>query len=336
MMTFSLDLREPAIIWFQSVPGTTFIGGSGDECATVGVRVGDVCRLTSDVTGSVELVAGTLDCEGHAIRQAFADRGMGTGIFVGPNAAAPVIRNCTVGGTDAQFGNGVVAFRTDGLVATDNLSEDNTVGIVLQSATSSNVARNTVTGPSYWAIALWDGAAGNELADNSIAVGYDGITLDGLVNDPTASTSNRVVGNTIVGGTGGVLLAHARGNEVTGNDREGGVRAMGLAGDAWPNRVYWNNFSGWSHWGVWMDAGLPAELSDSGRGNWWGKSCPGPLFAPAVDSNRADVVDSFAYGARNGRLDDAGCRCDRGAPLGGHDRHRTRVDLRAGRRREGR
>ncbi|MDI7268640.1 MAG: NosD domain-containing protein, partial [Myxococcota bacterium] len=309
-MTFSLDLREPAIIWFQPVPGTTFIGGAGDECVPpVGVRVGDVCRLTSDVIGSVELVAGTLDCDGHAIRQALTDRGMGTGIFVGPNATTPVIRNCTIGGTDAQFGNGIVAFRTDGLMATDNRLEDNTVGIVLQSATSSNVARNTVTGPSYWAITLWDRAAGNEVAQNSIAVGYDGVTLDGLVNDPTANTANRVIGNTIVGGTGGVLLAHAQGNELTGNNREGGVNGITATGDAWPNRVYWNNFSGWSHWGVWMDAGPAAELSDGGRGNWWGRSCPGPLFLPGVDSNRADVVDSFAYGARDLWLSGAGPGC---------------------------
>jgi len=41
------------------------------------------------------------------------------------------------------------------------------------------------------------------------------------------------------------------------------------------------------------------ELSDAGEGNWWGHDCPEPPFVPGVDSNRADVVDSFAYGRRD-------------------------------------
>ena len=301
-MTFAVDLREPAIIWFQPVPSTTFIGGSADECATVGVRVGDVCRLTSDVTGSVELVTGTLDCDRHVIRQAFADRGMGTGIFVGPNAAAPVIRDCTIGGTDVQFGNGILGFRTDGLVATDNRSEDNAVGVVLQSATSSNVARNIITGPSYWAIALWDACAENEVSANSISVGQDGVTLDGLVNDPAANTGNVVHDNSISGGTGGILLSKAQGNEVRENDREGGSSGIAIFPAGWPNRVFWNNFSGWTAVGVLVDPLVPAtpmDVSHAGKGNWWGNNCPDPSFTPGTDSSRANVVDGSAYGFRD-------------------------------------
>jgi hypothetical protein len=98
---------------------------------------------------------------------------------------------------------------------------------------------------------------------------------------------------------------------VSGNDVSS-QRGLYLAGpDAWPNRVFHNNVIA-ATLGVEATFG-PVELSDGGRGNWWGRSCPGPLYVPGVDGNRVDVVDSRPYGARDAWLTGGvpGCPGDR-------------------------
>jgi parallel beta-helix repeat protein len=46
----------------------------------------------------------------------------------------------------------------------------------------------------------------------------------------------------------------------------------------------------------------PIELSFNGEGDYWGHSCPDPLFVAGKDSKRPDVVDSHPYAALDGWL----------------------------------
>ncbi|MDI7268772.1 MAG: Ig-like domain-containing protein, partial [Myxococcota bacterium] len=155
-------------------------------------------------------------------------------------------------------------------------------------------------------MALWDASAGNQADANVLTENYAGISLNGQPNAVAANTGNVLRHNTIVGGAStGFLLLYAQGNEVRENDRDGGSAGLHIYPGGWPNRVYWNNFAGWTWLGVMVDAAfpdLPIEISHDGKGNHWGRPCPGPLFTPGVDSNRLNVTDSFAYGARDAWL----------------------------------
>ncbi|MFH1434695.1 MAG: right-handed parallel beta-helix repeat-containing protein [Pseudomonadota bacterium] len=302
IITIPLDLAHPALVWIQPGEGTIIIGGEKDECETYGERAGGVCTLTMDLVADVELLAGTLDCNGHSITQPEAYGGMGIGVLIRPVTAGATVENCTIGSETGYFAYGIEALGMDTSVISNNTLMDNLVGILLQGATDSFVTENEVTGGSYWAIALWDSSSGNEVADNLVDVDHDAITIEGLDGDPLSATENRIIDNAVTRGMGGILLATGRGNLVRGNDISGVGRCLGIATDGWPNTVYWNNFSEWSTWGVWSDTG-PAEISyGTSYGNWWGHACPGPLFTPEVDSNSRHVRDSRAYGERDAWL----------------------------------
>ncbi len=62
------------------------------------------------------------------------------------------------------------------------------------------------------------------------------------------------------------------------------------------NAIYHNNIEA-GRWG--LHANVAVDLSDQGRGNWWGHDCPEVLFAAGVDSDRIDALDSFPYGQSN-------------------------------------
>jgi hypothetical protein len=97
-ITLPLGLTSPALVWIQPQPGTIVIGGGPgvDECASYGERTGDVCTLSTDITGNIELRGGTLDCSGHSISQPAAYAGSGIGILVPPGISGTVIEHCAV------------------------------------------------------------------------------------------------------------------------------------------------------------------------------------------------------------------------------------------------
>ncbi len=300
-----LDLSDPAVVWVQPQPGTWRIASpplAGDECAVLGgIRAGEVCTLTADVAGSIELASGTLDCAGHRIAQppfAVDSQQTGIGVLVGANAVSPVVRRCVLGGPGRGFAQGVYAL-AGGVVVEDSEFEDNLVGALLQGVVGGRLARNRFTGASFWALAVWDSSVGSAIEANEFDVDADAIAIEGPANLPAASHGHEVRGNTVTRGTGGILLAATRDNAITENDVSGVLTSFLLGPNGWPSRVWWNDFHGWSRWGVWSDVG-PAELSDAGRGNWWGRTCPDALFVPSVDGNRSDVTDGFAYGTRGG------------------------------------
>lgn len=304
VISVALDLTTyPALVWMQPVEGTITIGGGPDvdQCETYGTRVDDVCTLTTNIENNIRLLSGTLDCDEHSITLPAAQQGMGFGIYIPATGEdGIVVENCTIGSTDGGFGNGIQAVGKDTLVVNNNVLVDNTVtGIVVQNSTNSYVTENEITGGSYWAITVLDSSSGNEVTNNSIDVDFDAILIEGLDGEPLSATENRILDNIVTRATGGILLSSANDNLITGNDISGVLTAVGIWPGGWPNTVYWNNFSSWSHWAVWANTG-PAEISDgTAYGNWWGYSCPGPLFTPGVDSNRVDVTDSFAYGQQD-------------------------------------
>lgn len=300
-----LDLSERIVVWVQPQPGTWRIAAppmGGDECAAVGgLRTGDVCTLTRDVEGSVELASGVLDCAGHRIAQPPSPpeaQQTGIGVFVGPNAVAPEVRRCAVGASGQGFAQGIYVL-ANGAAIKDSTFDDNLIGVLVQGGSGARIQRNRFRGDSLWAVAIWDTSVGASIGENEFDVEADAIAIEGPANLPAANHDHEVRGNVVTRATGGILLAATRENRVTGNDVSGVLTALLLGPNALPNRVWWNDFHGWSRWGVWSDAG-PVELSDGGRGNWWGSNCPGPLFVPSVTSSRTDVVDSFPYGSRSG------------------------------------
>jgi parallel beta-helix repeat protein len=304
VIRLNLDLRQPAVAWVQPRPGTWRVvapPGSGDDCAAMGgTRAGDTCTLGADVTGSIELVSGTLDCAAHRIAGSPAAMGIqqaGIGVFIGANAASAVVRRCAIGGPGMGFAQGVYALADDVRIE-ENQFEDNQLGVLFQGADRGRVAKNGFSGASLWAVAAWESAADNEIVENYFAVDADAIAVEGPHNLPSGSHGNIIRANQVTRATGGILLVATRANAVSENDISGVLTAIVLGVDAWPNRVWWNNFSGWRRWGVWSDIG-PAELSDAGRGNWWGKSCGDPLFTPGADGSREDITDSHAYSARS-------------------------------------
>jgi hypothetical protein len=110
----------------------------------------------------------------------------------------------------------------------------------------------------------------------------------------------------------GVRLLKAMNNELTKNTVAGDGHGLSIEEQGWPNALWWNNFE-LSEAAVLATMG-PLELSSEGRGNWWGHACPGDLFLPLYDSDRADVQDSFAYGRRSWWLFEESPGCDVEAP----------------------
>ena len=105
----------------------------------------------------------------------------------------------------------------------------------------------------------------------------------------------------------------------------------GLALLSGSHLVFHNNIYG--NTGPQVSSLDPVELSDTraaspsfAHGNYWGHSCPDPLFAAGIDSNRADVIDSQPFGQPFAWLDGGapGCTAALGAPVlsapvgGGH------------------
>ncbi|MBI5508790.1 MAG: right-handed parallel beta-helix repeat-containing protein [Deltaproteobacteria bacterium] len=160
-------------------------------------------------------------------------------------------------------------------------------GIVLLGVSDNTVEGNTITGvAASKGIANAFGSYRNQIRRNVVSGGFEwGVVL----GDGSAVVSSNVVENNAIGLYVGTTLEH-------------------LASPSYPvvpspvARVFLNDFAGNS---APVKSDDPRELSDTDatsptyqRGNFWNRPCGsgGAFFVPGVDSNRADVVDSFAYG----------------------------------------
>ncbi|MBI5501924.1 MAG: right-handed parallel beta-helix repeat-containing protein [Deltaproteobacteria bacterium] len=323
-VTVSTTLDAPKVLWVEPGPGTTIISDdpAKDQCGTVGVRVGDTCTLTTDVIGAIEIISAdqTLDCDGHSVKQTAPKPSAGVGIVVGSQWAniggsAPVnvtVRNCTVGGAtwDEAFGIGLQGWSVQGLRVENCTFLGDRTGIQVGPGAGATLAGNTITGAFDAGISLVGPANTNDIRDNHVTMASganvqpSGLQLVGQMYKmpdgtflPDPVTTTRVTGNVLDGdSTCGVRLSVATGNEIVENDIVGPSSGLRLDGpDAWPNVFRHNNVAALT---VGVDSTFgPVEVSWSSMGSYWGHGCPGPLFEPGVDSNRGDVVDSYAYSA---------------------------------------
>ncbi|MDI7268633.1 MAG: right-handed parallel beta-helix repeat-containing protein, partial [Myxococcota bacterium] len=167
-------------------------------------------------------------------------------------------------------------------------------------------------------------SAAIELRGTSLRHVKDVAGEDGVSLVPTT-----VRDNVVQAGGNGIVLTSVTNAQVFQNDLEGPVRGLTIFPEGWPNVFYHNNVTA-TDYGV-FDARVgvqpvPAyseftykepmpppegeppeppeavEVSHDGQGSWWGHECPGPLFAPGIDSNVVKVRDSHPYGARDAWL----------------------------------
>ncbi|MBI4917526.1 MAG: hypothetical protein HY825_16925 [Acidobacteria bacterium] len=319
-----LDLDHPRFVWMQFHHSTTGIGGPNDMCENAGVdgvRVGNTCTLTHDLVGTVEIGDDeqVLDCAGYRIGSEPAAVGEGFGIrIVGWHGVE--IRDCVVGGPGAGFSIGLGAEFSgwpadgSGLTVTDCTFEDNTTGVRLEQVRAASVTDSAV-------LRSWRGV---EVASKSEAVVFERVQME-----PPAVAAEKAVGfategfvgkenvyyipqgcsfldDSIAGVGTGVAFGMSREIEVRDcnlTDVRTGVlvRPGAMVGSdptappEWSHRVWHNNVEA-TVVGISFPVG-PLEVSWSSQGSFWNHPCPGTLFTPGVDSDRADVVDSHAYGA---------------------------------------
>jgi len=319
-VVLTLDRARPHYVWIQPSPGTVHIGGGGDQCVTVGAWAGNVCTLTTDIVGGVSIEAPdvVLDCAGHRIAQEYGDRRMGVGVLVTETRefgfpSDVTIQNCTIGGTDQEFWEGVRVFNGASVRLLGSELEYNRLEVI--SGTGLEVAWNTFSSLGGVAVAINEDATGGEVHHNVIEAQpgdeVRGIELYGMVGEsgPLPVSEMSIHNNTITA-TVGIFMKRTSDGLLVGNDITAwtGFEMETVVG---VNRYWWNNIQ--AQVGVIADEAM--EISDGeGRGNWWGNYCPGPLFVGEVNSNRVDVIDNFAYGKRNAWELGLEAGCDTRAP----------------------
>lgn len=90
----------------------------------------------------------------------------------------------------------------------------------------------------------------------------------------------------------GFLLDRSSSNTIINSNISNKLTGIHIAGANSGNIVTHNNiFSNEKN----VSSTQAIELSLNGEGNYWGHSCPGPLFVPGTDSNAPNVVDSFHH-----------------------------------------
>ena len=182
-VTVTTTLDEAKFLWVQPGPATILISSDElkDQCAAVGVRVGDTCTLTSDVVGSVEIEGPdqTLDCDGHSIKQDSLKAGSGCGIVAGapwsPIGTSPpvntTVRDCVVGGTESDaFGTGLLGWSIEGLRVESSTFVNDRIGIQAGPGTGATIVGNTVTGAQDAGIYIEGPASTNEVRGNHVTM----------------------------------------------------------------------------------------------------------------------------------------------------------------------
>lgn len=114
---------------------------------------------------------------------------------------------------------------------------------------------------------------------------------------------------------GALIGVHIDGDRSTVTDSTLTANGVGLSLAGFGHAVSHNNIFGNRNTQVRATQAL--ELSDviARQGGFWGRTCPGPLFVPGVDSNRLDVVDSHAYASASAWTSGASPGCAVVAPV---------------------
>ena len=289
----SLDLDKIYVLWVQQFQGTVSIWGEGDDCEwPLGERSGNTCTLLNNIEGNVSIDADdqVLDCAGHNITP--GDGAIGVLVSEKSNVE---LRNCTIGEPGNGYSIGFEVIDSDHVTITSCDFVDNDYAIAFEPASLSTVEFTTISGSaSTVGLFIIEGSSDNEIHDNVIetpAVTYScGMHFWGGV---VYACDNLIYDNEIQSSEEGIKFDTAIDNELYGNTIEAGTNGISLEAESWPNKIYHNNISGDVN-GIFSFS--PAEVSWESEGNYWGRSCPGPLFIPGTDSNSVDVVDSFPYG----------------------------------------
>lgn len=161
----------------------------------------------------------------------------------------------------------------------------------------NNIVRNVDASFRSIGIRIEGAGLNNTITDN-IVRGASSIGIDVFLNGQPDG-GNHVRNNDVRGGNVGIQIfrdadARITLNTITGNSNTGLHLTNSPNAIITRNNIFNNTLNAVSNTAI--------ELSFSGEGNYWGRSCPGPLFVPGVDSNSEDVVDSFPCATFNGWL----------------------------------
>jgi len=224
--------------------------------------------LTRDTYTPIVIAASyvTLDGNNYLVRGA----GTGTGIYIPQGIINSTIKRCRI----ENFQVGIVSAESSYYRNTVHTIDSNTISSCLE---------------GIFLYHVW-----NNIISNNIINAYNfGIDLDNSNYD--TFTNNLISNNTSVG----IFNWMTNGNIFTGNTLTGnnyGIMFRYCVGTFYHNNIY-NNTT----YNVFSDT--PIELSYNGEGNWWGRTCPGPLFIAGVDSNAGNVVDSYPYRKKDAWLE---------------------------------
>ncbi|PJB37107.1 MAG: hypothetical protein CO108_21845, partial [Deltaproteobacteria bacterium CG_4_9_14_3_um_filter_63_12] len=224
------------------------------------------------------------------------------------------IRNCLIGGTGQEFWEGMRVFNGTAVRLLDSELDNNRLEVI--SGTGLEIARNTFLSLGGVALAITEDATNigvhHNIVDGRPEDELRGIELWGMVGEsgPLPVSGLSIHDNTIAA-TVGIFMKRTGDSLLVGNDITAWT-GFELESSVGANKFRWNNLE--VQVGVVADE--PTEITDGeGHGNWWGHDCPELSFVAGVDSNRVDVVDSFAYGRRDAWELGLAPGCDTTPPL---------------------
>ncbi|MBW3022727.1 right-handed parallel beta-helix repeat-containing protein [Candidatus Woesearchaeota archaeon] len=204
-----------------------------------------------------------LDCNGTSISG--NSNGVGNGVYINGGLNNVTVRNCTIYGFTIS-------------------SEES--GIYVNSGTNHSILHNTIYNNGYGIYSNANTRIEFNVINNSQAVGINlESSFSGIINGNNLSYATAFAQSSgiYLSTTGAVNITN---NSIYSNDR-------GIYISSAPNTKIWNNniYSNSPQYNIWSSSAF--EASYNGEGNYWGHStCP--LFSAGVDSNSANVKDSYA------------------------------------------
>jgi parallel beta-helix repeat protein len=282
----------------------------------------------------------TLDCEGHSVTG--VNMGYGTyGISVLGGKSGVTVKNCNVSKFDygiAMRSASGIASSNNALIS--NVANNNRIGIVVKNISSSIFVSNTVNDNSnegmfleylfnsnvtfnaannnkgsgillqyssnntltsntanYNPTGIWSLFSSSNIFDSNI-LSYNNFSAYSRGLSLYRTSNNIIISNTVKGNNEyGIYINDGPNTVITSNtvsyNGGGGINAGGAL-------IYHNNIYSNSLYQVYV-YGLAVELSYNGEGNFWGRTTA-PYFIAGIDSNRADVVDSYPYSSMDAWL----------------------------------
>ncbi|MFA5794301.1 MAG: SDR family NAD(P)-dependent oxidoreductase [Candidatus Brocadiia bacterium] len=176
-----------------------------------------------------------------------------------------------------------------------NNSLTNGRGICLYAPCTGNVIANNTFSNNSAAMDIW-GASDNSIRGNIINnCAGSAIQVKSFTAWPNTyyPRHNQIAENAIQNSAQAIYLENSDSNYISYNTANSNYYGLYLANSP-NNYVFQNNFFYNYTRNVWSNT--PVELSFNNQGNYWGHDYP-LYFIPGGDSNRSDVVDSYAQGS---------------------------------------